>query len=356
MDSLTQAVLGAAVGEATLGRKVGRKALGWGALAGTLPDLDIVAYPFLDPVGELVFHRGPTHALLFAPLVAPLLGYVVWRLYRARSSPAADVGWRGWTALFFWGLFTHPLLDALTVYGTQLFRPFSDLPAAVPALFIIDPLYTLPLVVAVVGGLLVRDAERRWRLAVAGLVLSTLYAGWALGVKAHVERVVARSLDRQGIAAERFMTAPAPFQTVLWNVIVDVDDAFLVGTYGLLDDDDRIAFRRVEQQADRFEPYRTTRAGETLLWFSRGYFVMRDAPVFKPEGEAEPLGLVFNDIRFGRTDGWLTESDSAGYIFPFRLVREPDGALSFRLGSPSFDTDLAPALLRRVLGDESPPD
>ncbi|MEP0548976.1 MAG: metal-dependent hydrolase [Rhodothermales bacterium] len=356
MDSLTQAVLGAAVGEATLGRKVGRKALGWGALAGTLPDLDIVAYPFLDPVGELVFHRGPTHALLFAPLVAPLLGYAVWRLYRARSSPAADVGWRGWTALFFWCLFTHPLLDTLTVYGTQLFRPFSDLPAAVPALFIIDPLFTLPLIVAVVGGLIVRDAERRWRLAVVGLTLSTLYAGWALGVKAHVERVVARNIDAQGIAAERFMTSPAPFQTLLWNVIVDVDDAFLVGTYGLLDDDDGIAFRRVEQQADRFEPYRTTRAGETLLWFSRGYFVMRDTPAFEPEDAAEPLGLVFNDIRFGRADGWLTDGDSADYIFPFRLVRELDGAVSFRLGSPSIGPDAFPALFRRILGDEGEAD
>jgi inner membrane protein len=352
VDSLTQAVLGAAVGEATLGRKVGRKALGWGALAGTLPDLDIIAYPFLDPVGELVFHRGPTHALLFAPLVAPLLGYVVWRLYRARSSPAADVGWRGWTTLFFWGLFTHPLLDTLTVYGTQLFRPFSDLPAAVPALFIIDPLFTLPLIVAVIGGLLVRDAERRWRFAVAGLVLSTLYAGWALGVKTHVERVVAANLDALGIEAASVLTSPAPFQTVLWNVVVDVDDAFLVGTYGLLDGDRQIEFQRVEQQAERFAPYRATRAGETLLWFSRGYFVMRDAPDFEPEDAAEPLGLVLHDIRFGRADGWLTASDSADAIFPFHLVREPDGAVSFRLGSPTFDTDLAPALLRRVLGDE----
>jgi inner membrane protein len=358
MDSLTQCLLGAAVGEATLGQRVGRKALGWGALAGTIPDLDILAYPFLTTVQELHFHRGPTHALLFAPLVAPLLGWLVWRLYRMRGSPAAEAGWRGWTALFFWGLFTHPLLDTLTVYGTQLFRPFSDLPAAVPALFIIDPLYTIPLLVAVVGGVIVRDARRRWRLAVAGLALSTLYAGWALGVKAHVGRVVDRNLAAQGLAAEAALTAPAPLQTVLWNVIVDVDDAFLVGTYGLLDADDHISFRRIEQRSALLTPYREADAVETLLWFSRGFFVMRPAPdpsaaVSESMREAgvEPLGLVFNDIRFGRADGWLTDDDDASYIFPFYLVREPHG-LSFDLGEPSFDTSVFPLLLARILGEE----
>lgn len=355
MDSLTQALLGASIGEVTLGRKVGRKAIGWGAFAGTLPDLDILAYPFLSPVGELYFHRGPTHALLFAPLVAPILGWLVWRFYQSRGSPDADAGWRGWTTLFFWALFTHPLLDTLTVYGTQLFRPFSNLPAAVPALFIIDPAYSLPLFAAVVACLFLSDRRRRQRVAWVGLGLSTLYVAWALGVKAHVGGVVERNLATQGIEAEAVLTAPAPLQTLLWNVIVDVDDAFLVGTYGLLDADDRIDFRRIEQQAARLDPYRDTEAVEALLWFSRGYYVMRDTAEFEPEGQADPLGLTFNDIRFGRTDGYLSEDetgDEPSYIFPFRLVREPDSALSFRLGEPSFDTSVFPLLFQRVLGNE----
>lgn len=362
MDSLTQALLGASVGEVTLGRKVGRRALGWGAFAGTLPDLDILAYPFLSPVGELYFHRGPTHALLFAPVVAPILGWLVWRWYQSRGSPAADAGWRGWATLFFWALFTHPLLDTLTVYGTQLFRPFSDLPAAVPALFIIDPAYTLPLFVAVVACLFLSDRQRRQRVAWVGLGLSTLYVAWALGVKAHVGGVVERNLTAQGIEAEAVLTAPAPLQTLLWNVIVDVDDAFLVGTYGLLDANDQIDFRRIEQQAARLGPYRDTEAVEALLWFSRGFFVMRPAPEDRTASEAmqeagvAPLGLVFNDIRFGRVDGYLSENkpdDEPSYIFPFYLVRERDETLSFDLGEPSFDTSVFPLLFQRILGDES---
>ena len=192
-------------------------------------------------------------------------------------------------------------------------------------------------------------------MAWLGLGLSTLYVGWALGVKAHVGGIVERNLAAQGIDAEDVLTAPAPLQTVLWNVIVDVDDAFLVGTYGLLDDNDRIDFRRIEQRTARLDPYRDTEAVDALLWFSRGFFVMRETSSFEPEDEAEPLGLVFNDIRFGRVDGYLSEhgtGDEPSYIFPFRLVREPDGLLSFRLGEPSFDTSVFPLLFRRVLGNE----
>ncbi|MEM6335335.1 MAG: metal-dependent hydrolase, partial [Bacteroidota bacterium] len=65
MDSATQIILGASVGEAVLGRRVGTKAAVWGAFGGLLPDLDILAYPFLDTVGELYVHRGFTHGVLF---------------------------------------------------------------------------------------------------------------------------------------------------------------------------------------------------------------------------------------------------------------------------------------------------
>ena len=45
MDTITQMALGAAVGEAVLGRKMGGRAMLWGAALGTLPDLDIIINP-----------------------------------------------------------------------------------------------------------------------------------------------------------------------------------------------------------------------------------------------------------------------------------------------------------------------
>ena len=73
MDSITQATLGAAVGEWLLGRKLGNRALAWGALLGTLPDLDVLIAPFLDTAGNLWWHRGPSHSLLVMLLASWLL-------------------------------------------------------------------------------------------------------------------------------------------------------------------------------------------------------------------------------------------------------------------------------------------
>ncbi|MDX1531111.1 MAG: metal-dependent hydrolase, partial [Rhodothermales bacterium] len=184
MDSITQAALGAAVGEAVLGRQVGNRAPLWGAVIGTVPDLDIVAYPLLSEPAALAWHRGVSHALLVAALVAPAVGLCVSRIYR-------DGRFRGWTRLGFFVYVTHPLLDACTVYGTQLLQPFSDVPLAYPIVFIIDPLYTLPLLAGIAVVLFLRREARARRVAIgAALALSTAYLGWAAGVKQHVDAVV----------------------------------------------------------------------------------------------------------------------------------------------------------------------
>ncbi|HAB26726.1 MAG TPA: metal-dependent hydrolase, partial [Xanthomarina gelatinilytica] len=76
MDSLTQIVLGAAVGEAVLGKKVGNKAMLYGAIAGTIPDLDILASYVTDTVTALEIHRGFTHSIFFSVFFAPIFGWL----------------------------------------------------------------------------------------------------------------------------------------------------------------------------------------------------------------------------------------------------------------------------------------
>ena len=77
MDSLTQIVLGAAVGEATLGKKVGNKAAFYGAIAGTIPDLDVVANYLVDTVTALEVHRGFTHSIVFSIVFGLFFGWLV---------------------------------------------------------------------------------------------------------------------------------------------------------------------------------------------------------------------------------------------------------------------------------------
>ncbi|HLS30827.1 MAG TPA: metal-dependent hydrolase, partial [Flavobacteriaceae bacterium] len=118
MDSLTQIVLGAAVGEAVLGRKIGNKAIYLGALGGTIPDFDVAAGFFTDTVSALEFHRGITHSLVFA-VGAGLLFAWLCEVWDKRATV------KQWWWFWFLCFFTHPLLDAHTTWGTQLFWPLE---------------------------------------------------------------------------------------------------------------------------------------------------------------------------------------------------------------------------------------
>ncbi|MEX1118936.1 MAG: metal-dependent hydrolase, partial [Terrimicrobiaceae bacterium] len=147
MDSLTQAVLGAAVAEAGMGRQLGRRAIVWGLALGTLPDLDVLAHPLLDTIGELEWHRGISHSLFLITVISPFVGWLVSKLHRdaVRIARATSTVW-----LIF---FTHVLIDVFTVYGTVVFAPFSEARIGFNNLFIIDPLFTMPLLVGVLAAL-----------------------------------------------------------------------------------------------------------------------------------------------------------------------------------------------------------
>ncbi len=302
MDSVTQATLGAAVGEAVLGRKAGWKAPLWGAIAGTLPDLDVVAYPFLDEVAKLSWHRGPSHAFFYLTLAAPFVGWGISRLHR-------NIGtWKQWTLLVYLGLVTHVLLDAFTVYGTQLFLPFSRFPVAWNTIAIIDPLYTLPLMIAVIAALLMRRGSSRRRLAVwLGLGLSTAYLFATVGIKMHVDSVTEESMSRQDITPRRYMTVPTLMNAILWQVTAEVDSGYLVSDYSLLDSDHDLIFEFVPRNDSLLRPIENTRAVRMLRWFSKGYFA-----VSAPDGR-----LLFHDLRFGELG--LEPDSSYQYIFTWRL-------------------------------------
>src|SRR6218665_3340983 len=181
MDSITQAALGAAVGGGMLGKKLGNRALLWGLLFGTLPDLDVLVSFFLDTSNNLIWHRGPNHSLLVMIIcsfaVAPWLAKL-WKKQKIN---------RGRAGLFVFAVWsTHVLLDCFTVYGTSVLWPFTETRVAFNNLFIIDPFYTLPLVVTLVWLAFLRTKKqlpKRRRLCWWGLGLSTAYVALSFGAK-----------------------------------------------------------------------------------------------------------------------------------------------------------------------------
>ena len=85
MDSLSQIVLGAAVGNEILGKKLGNKAVLYGAIVGTIPDLDVLAGKFLDPLTAVEIHRGFSHSVVFFLLLSPILGFVLKKLEKTKG-------------------------------------------------------------------------------------------------------------------------------------------------------------------------------------------------------------------------------------------------------------------------------
>jgi inner membrane protein len=222
MDSLTQIALGAAVSVAVMGRRTAIwKAALWGGIAGTLPDLDVVINHG-NPVLNMVRHRAETHSFFYLTLFSPLLAWGVSRIHSEREAWGSHFK-RWWLALWL-VLITHPLLDTMTVYGTQLLMPFTDRPFGIGSVFIIDPAYTLPLVAGVVAAWRMKDRARGLRWNAAALVLSTLYLGWSVFAQQHVERIARASLQDQGIAAQGLLVTPAPFNTVLWRLVATTPD------------------------------------------------------------------------------------------------------------------------------------
>lgn len=228
MDSVSQLALGASIGIAVLGRATTvKRAAIWGGVAGTLPDLDVLL-DHGDAVLNMVLHRGHSHSLLWTSLAGACLG-----LLAARFHGDSAHTWR-WSLAMLLAMVTHPLLDALTIYGTQLLQPFTDEAYGVGSMFIIDPLYTLPLLAGVaLAWRRAGAAGLRWNMRL--LALSTAYLAWSLAAQAWVMAQVQRDLQRQGIAPETLLVTPAPFTTVLWRVVAVRGDQYLEGYVGLLD-------------------------------------------------------------------------------------------------------------------------
>jgi inner membrane protein len=272
MDSLTQLTLGSAVGIAVMGRRTAVwKAALWGGLCGTLPDLDAFI-DHGDPVRNMTFHRAESHALAWLTLASPLIASGIARLHR-------EAPFRRWWLAVWLALVTHPLLDLMTVYGTQLALPFTDHPFAVGSVFIIDPLYTLPLVVGVVAALVARS-ERGLRWNAACLGLGVAYLGWSFVAQEHVAQLARASLAGAGIEPRRVLVTPTPFNTLLWRVVAVTPDAYYEGYRSLLDDDRPIDFARFDRHAVLYEALRGDWSVARIAWFSHGFFKMSERDGF----------------------------------------------------------------------------
>ncbi len=310
MDFVTQLTLGAAVGQATMNRDLGNKAVLWGMLAGALPDLDVLANPLFDPVTQLTWHRGISHSILLTVILAPILGLIIARVH------GRQITFEKATIFAFLALGTHVLIDLCTTYGTQLFAPFSNSLATFNTLFIIDPLYTLPLLIFLLLSLLPGETRAKLFRNAIGLTLSTAYIVVALLFKFSTLAAFEREIAAQKIPVQRVMTAPTPFNTILWRCVAETSDGYFIGYRSLFDTHHEVRFWFVPRNEQLLTPLEDQRAVTTLKWFSDGWYAV----------QADDQGLHFHDLRFGEFDTvdpdrnfGLQDPLNLEYVFSFRL-------------------------------------
>lgn len=300
MDSLTQAALGAAIGEATLGKKIGNRAILWGLLFGTIPDLDVIFSPFLDSAQRLEFHRGGSHSLLIMVVASIGLAKPLSNLWKKDKVSATRAG----TFVFLTWL-THVLIDCFTVYGTSVLWPFSEHRIAFNHLFIIDPLYTLPLVISLIWLAFYRSKKtllKRTRILKWGLGLSSGYILFSIAMKFLVSAAFDADLVRRGINYERRMEAPTAFNTLLWRSVVERDDELWVGYRSVFEMPSKpVRWTVYPRQKNLVTTFDGEREIETLKWFSQGWWIAR------PHAQ----GIWIADMRFGET---RTHGDKPGMV------------------------------------------
>ncbi|WP_308992010.1 metal-dependent hydrolase [Mariniflexile litorale] len=310
MDSLTQIVLGAACGEAVLGKKIGNKALLFGGIGGTIPDLDVYIGNIIynHEIDAMLFHRGFMHSILFSILAAFILGWAVFKLYNS-GKRIGTTTLKSWILLFFWSLFTHPILDCFTPYGTQLFAPFSNYRVAFNNIAVVDPLYTLPFLVCMIVLMFFNRTNNRRRFWLKlGLGMSSVYMILTIINKLYVDTIFRKSITESNLKIYRFSTQASIFNNILWYGIAESDISYYVSYYSLLDSKNKfLNFVELPKQRDlKPEDFNDIK---NLAWFSNQYY-----SIYKI-GDNQ---YQYNDLRYPLLD----EKKPNSSVFSMLLFKE----------------------------------
>ena len=336
MDTLTHIVVGACIGEVALGKQLGKKAMLYGAVAQSIPDIDFIASFWLPTAENLLAHRGLTHSFFFALVVAPAIGYIMKLTYRR-----SDISLRKWIIFFLIQVFSHDFIDAFNAYGTGWFEPFSSERISFHVLFVADPLYSIwPAIAFVMMLVLKRKNQIRRRWAISGLVVPVIYLIYALGNKYNIDRAARQAFVASQIPREKYFTTPTPFNNWLWYVVAKTDSGFYIGYRSVFDRKPGMQFAYFPQSDSLLGSVKARHEVDLLKKFSQGYYTI----------ERWKDTLVFNDLRFEQIIGW--NDPRAKFAFHYFLDPPLDNAMVVQRGRiAKWDSAAINSLVRKIRGN-----
>jgi inner membrane protein len=308
MDSLTHIAIGACIGELFLEKKIGKKAMLYGALAASIPDIDFVTAFWMKIPDDLMAHRGFTHSFLFAFIVVGSLAFFFRHRHRVEQIPI-----RTWLVFLSVEIGSHLFLDVFNAYGIGWLEPFSHQRFSFNSLFVADPFFSVwPGIAAFMLLLLRRQNPKRKQWAKWGLILCSVYFLYSLVNKYNAERQSRQALMKQQIRYSDYFTTPAPFNSWLWFVVARSASGYFIGYRSVFDHTDSISFRFFPRNNLLLNELGDRKDLAQLLRFSQGYYTIGNSS----------HGLEFNTLRFGQVLGW--QYPDAPFVFHYYL-QDPDG-------------------------------
>lgn len=304
MDSFTQIALGIAIAEVCAGKKLKNKTVLYGAVLGTIPDLDVVVGLFLNPVDAVLIHRGISHSLFLFLFLSPLLGWIISKMEKDKINFVQA------TNMAFWCLFTHVLLDLFTSWGTQILWPL-DYRFALKTIFVIDPLYTIPLVIALIMVWKTKNTLLRKKYIIRGLFISSSYLLLSCLIKVYALSQFEKALTKQGVHYSEIIVKPTAFNVILWNANVATSENYLLGDYSIFDTQP-ISFTAYSKNKILELQLKGNSDFEKLKKASEGWFIISQ----------KNQSLYFNDLRFGLLND---NPKNPQFAFSYQFIPKKEG-------------------------------
>ena len=337
MDSLTHIAIGACIGDLFLGKRIGKKAMLYCAIAASLPDIDFIATFWLSNADDLMAHRGFTHSFLFGLLFILALAFLFRQRQRVENIPIK-------TWLMFMGteIAGHLFLDAFNAYGIGWLEPFSHRRISFNIIFVADPFFSVwPGIAAFALLVLNRNSHKRRKWATLGLIFCSVYLTYCIVNKFKIDRDMRQALENQGLHYNRYFTTPTPFNNWLWYAVAQTDSGFQIGYHSVFDKNHQISFRFFPRKDFLLDPFRNRHDLHQLIRFSQGYYT----------ADTSAQGILFNDLRFGQIMGW--QDPGAHFVFHYYLQNSDANHLVVQRGRfAHWNWESIRFFMRRIEGKE----
>jgi len=336
MDSLTHIAIGACIGEAFFEKEFCKKAMLWGALAQSIPDVDFIAAFWLNTSDNLLAHRGFTHSILFALLIIPLFALSADKIHRPHN-----IAFRTWLLFFGTEVFTHLFLDGFNNYGVGWFEPFSHARFSFNIMYVADPFFSIWAGIAFAMLLFLNhfNSQRKfwWKF---GVFIPIIYLAYCTVNKFKIDSDVKEILAKKDIPYTRYFTTPAPLQNWLWYIVAGNDKGYYVGFRSLFDKNKEINFQYFPRNDTLLKTVLNHGEVQKLIRFSNQFYTVEN---YKDT-------LVFNDLRFGQTNGWLNPKEK--FVFHYYLSHSNDNKLVVQRGRfEGWNWEIAKKYLTRIEGN-----